>query len=205
MLKYDVEHPVINDCNFKVWRNFDIHCWPSVLLVGPSGHVVYSKTGEGILDTFEPLIEVLYDYYKEDLNEGPLPEDFEINKLLASEQQKLDSGKFFSIWEENAIKSRMRFPSKLLYTEETGPYDSNGLLVVSDSGNNRILIIDEESLTCIDSIGTGNRGDEDGSFEECSLYHPQGAVMARSKEDQEILIICDTKNHKMREANLRTR
>ena len=55
----------------------------------------------------------------------------------------------------------------------------------------------EETLECIDVIGSGTRGDTDGSFSDCSLYHPQGLVLYGSK-----LIICDTKNHKIREADL---
>jgi len=56
-----VSHPVINDKDFLVWRKFDINSWPTVVLVAPNGRVIYQKSGEDIIDLFEPFIEVLLD------------------------------------------------------------------------------------------------------------------------------------------------
>lgn len=82
-MKYDVAHPVINDCDFNVWGNFNINSWPSIILIGPEGKVIYTKSGEGVLDFFEPFIEVLLDYYDESaLNKTPLPLDLETEKYL---------------------------------------------------------------------------------------------------------------------------
>ena len=64
----------------------------------------------------------------------------------------------------------MRFPSKLLYVKDS-VYEKP-ILFISDSGNNRVLVVDEASLTCIEVIGSGIRGDEDGTFENSKLYHP---------------------------------
>ena len=35
ILKYNVHHPVVNDENFSVWKNFENKCWPSFCVVGP--------------------------------------------------------------------------------------------------------------------------------------------------------------------------
>jgi len=80
ILKYDVAHPVINDCDFKVWGKFDVNSWPSIVLVAPNGRVIYSKSGEGIIDLFEPFIEVLHDYYEENINKEPLFSPLEVIK-----------------------------------------------------------------------------------------------------------------------------
>lgn len=59
----------------------------------------------------------------------------------------------------------MRFPSKLIYHKDLGLYGKEALLFVADSGNNRVLILDESTLDFVDQIGTGVRGDADGSFD----------------------------------------
>lgn len=46
------------------------------------------------------------------------------------------------------------------------PYEKP-VLVISDSGNNWVLVIDETTLEFIESIGSGIRGDEDGNFDDC--------------------------------------
>lgn len=93
----------------------------------------------------------------------------------------------------------MKFPSKLIFSSEGSVY-KHPILVVSDSGNERVLIINESTLECVDVIGTGTRGDADGDFKTACLNHPQGLVLWQNS-----LIICDVKNHKLRIANLETR
>ena len=40
------------------------------------------------------------------------------------------------------------------------------MLVIADSANNRIVIIDEQSMKCAAVVGNGKVGLVDGSFEE---------------------------------------
>ena len=50
-------------------------------------------------------------------------------------------------------------------------------LVVSDSGNNRILILNLESgcsATVLHTIGSGVRGRQDGEYGSSSFNNPQG-------------------------------
>ncbi len=47
----------------------------------------------------------------------------------------------------------MKFPSKIIYCENVGAYGGKDLMVVSDTGNERILIFHNETL--IDYIGSG--------------------------------------------------
>jgi hypothetical protein len=46
------------------------------------------------------------------------------------------------------------------------------LLVISDTGNNRIILVNAETLKCVDVIGSGNVGLVDGSFSEACFHHP---------------------------------
>ena len=78
------------------------------------------------------------------------------------------------------------------------------VLIVSDTGNNRIVIVSEQSYECVTTIGAGTRGDEDGSFDEAKLYHPQGLVLTQY-QGEEAILSCDAKNHKIKVAKLKSR
>jgi hypothetical protein len=73
---------------------------------------------------------------------------------------------------------------------------SEGQLIVSDSGHNRVLICELDG-TVIDTIGSGAAGADDGSFDACSMRGPQGTVLHGRK-----LYIADTDNHMIRLARL---
>jgi len=45
----------------------------------------------------------------------------------------------------------------------------------------------------------------DGSFENAEFYHPQGLTHYLSDKDEHCLMVCDTKNHLIREVNLNKR
>jgi hypothetical protein len=51
------------------------------------------------------------------------------------------------------------------------PYDEN-ILVISDTGNNRLVIASAETHECLDVVGSGYLGLVDGSFTESSFHHP---------------------------------
>ena len=68
--------------------------------------------------------------------------------------------------EVKAAKTQnLRYPGKVLCIENTGNLSHN-ILVVSDSANNRVLLLNEETLECTDVVGNGKVGLVDGSFSE---------------------------------------
>jgi len=46
------------------------------------------------------------------------------------------------------------------------------MLVISDSANNRLLVINEETLECVYTIGNGKIGLVDGDFNEVQFHNP---------------------------------
>ena len=77
------------------------------------------------------------------------------------------------------------------------------LIVISDSANNRLVIINEETMECIGSIGNGRLGLVDGSYSEVQFHFPQGLCHVY-REGTHFIYVCDTKNHAIREVNLKT-
>ena len=56
ILRYEIEHPVVNDAGFEVWRQYAVRAWPTLMFVDPAGKVIGKHEGEIQYDTFDRLI-----------------------------------------------------------------------------------------------------------------------------------------------------
>jgi thiol-disulfide isomerase/thioredoxin len=56
ILRYEIEHPVINDADFRIWRKYAVGGWPTLVLINPAGHVVGSVSGEGNYEVLDRVI-----------------------------------------------------------------------------------------------------------------------------------------------------
>src|SRR5206468_2511473 len=54
--RYEIEHPVINDKDFTVWRDFGARSWPTLILINPNGKIIGGHSGEGIFELFDDVI-----------------------------------------------------------------------------------------------------------------------------------------------------
>ncbi|MFO1045142.1 MAG: thioredoxin-like domain-containing protein [Planctomycetaceae bacterium] len=151
ILRYEIEHPVINDANMTIWRKFQISSWPSLVLIDPEGNYCGTQPGEGNRELFDTVIGKVIAYHKSKgtLDETPIKFDLERNRAAAT---------------------ALRFPGKLLADT------ANQRLFISDSNNNRIIISSLDGKL-IDVIGTGEIGSKDGSYAEAQFDHPQGMTL----------------------------
>ncbi len=155
IMRYEIEHPVINDSQMRLWRGLGISSWPSVLVIDAEGNVCAIAAGEGNRDSLDDLIGKLVKYHKANgtLDETPIRFDLERNK---------------------AKPMPLRFPGKLL-TDVPG-----NRLFISDSNHNRIVISTLDGQL-IDVIGKGSIGAKNGSFAEAEFDHPQGMALVDDK------------------------
>lgn len=58
-LRYEIEHPIVNDRQFRVWRSYAVRAWPTVAVIDRDGYVVGAHAGEFTAEMFEPLLEAL--------------------------------------------------------------------------------------------------------------------------------------------------
>jgi len=112
--KVGVEHPVVNDADFKIWNQYGVRAWPTLVLINPNGKVIGQHAGEGVYHTVQPYIEQLKQEFKQELNYEP-----------------------FRFHVEHRQDTVLYFPSKLIS-------DSEGNIYLSDSGHNRILKLDQQ-------------------------------------------------------------
>jgi thiol-disulfide isomerase/thioredoxin len=49
ILRYQIEHPVVNDADHKIWTKYEVDAWPTLVVIDPEGNLVGYTSGEGQL------------------------------------------------------------------------------------------------------------------------------------------------------------
>ncbi|HEY9712888.1 MAG TPA: thioredoxin-like domain-containing protein, partial [Chroococcales cyanobacterium] len=176
VLRYGVQHPVVDDADFKIWNAYGVHSWPTLVLIDPSGNIVGRTAGEEDFASLDREINAVVDDFGKagELDREPL-------KLVAPER---------------ATEGVLSYPGKIA----AGLTTSGGkALWISDSDHNRILQIDLTGKV-LTEIGTGEFGSQNGAFVDAQFKHPQGVFQKGDK-----LYIADTENHMIRIADLKSK
>jgi len=175
--RYDLHHPVINDSDFAVWRTYDVRAWPTFTLIDPRGNVVAVQSGEVPFEAFDAYLSNMIEYYDnlgtDELNREP---------LAVALEGAGDPG------------TPLLFPGKVLADA------AGGRLFIADSNHHRIVIADLQTYEVLDTIGTGQRGFADGSYDEAQFHQPQGMALADNT-----LYVADVNNHALRAVDLEGR
>jgi thiol-disulfide isomerase/thioredoxin len=151
ILRYEIEHPVVNDADYKIWEEYAVRAYPTQVLIDPSGYVVDVYIGEGHAAKVDSQIaETIAEARKRgQLNEKPL--------AFALESAKVGN-------------LPLAFPGKVLADEKSNR------LFISDSNHNRIVITDLQGKL-LDIIGNGKAALTDGNFQTATFKRPQGLVL----------------------------
>jgi thiol-disulfide isomerase/thioredoxin len=151
VLRYEIEHPVVNDRDFEVWNAYAAKSWPTLVLINPKGKVAGTHSGEGIYDLFDNVIGQMTAYFRDQNVLDEKPRSFKLEK-------------------HSAPPSLLSFPGKVLADEKSNR------LFISDSNHNRVLITTLDG-TVQEVIGDGSIGVKDGGFAEAEFNHPQGVAL----------------------------
>ena len=71
--RYGVAHPVFNDPELRLWQQYAVRAWPTLVLIDPDGYVLAQAAGEGQASGLRLLIEELIDQYGDRLARGNHP------------------------------------------------------------------------------------------------------------------------------------
>lgn len=71
--RYGVGHPVFNDPELYLWRQYAVRAWPTLVLIDPDGYVVAQAAGEGQTSGLRRIIDELIAEYGERLRRGDNP------------------------------------------------------------------------------------------------------------------------------------
>ena len=151
ILRYGLEHPVVNDADFKIWDAYTVKAYPTQILIDPNGYIIDSFVGEGHAAEVETAVaDTIAEFRKKgQLNEQALK--------FSLERAKIGS-------------LPLSFPGKVLADEKSKR------LFISDSNHNRIVVTNFEGKL-LTTIGSGKAALADGNFTAASFNHPQGLFL----------------------------
>lgn len=165
-----------------MWTQLNIQCWPTLLLIGPSGVPIYLVMGEGHYEELELVVQTSLEFYRE-------------KQLLSPQKLPVKP----SAAPSNPFE--LKFPGKIQCSNYDASETTDPLYALSDSGNHRIIIFNATG-TVLHKIGQcGVSGYQDGTFDEAKFNCPQGVAWL----DQKTLFVADTENHVIRMVMLEQR
>ncbi|XP_068621158.1 NHL repeat-containing protein 2 [Battus philenor] len=176
--RYNIHHPVVNDADSLVWDSFGIHCWPTLLILGPGNKPIFVLTGEGHRDELVWFVGAAIRHFGSRISTDSIP-----------------------VSPSNVIKSQdndvLYFPSKLALNPFYRGRAEEPFLAISDTGHHRVLLTDCSGII-LRIIGGPDPGFKDGKLGEAKLNSPQGVSWLSSN----VLAVCDTNNHAVRAVHL---
>jgi thiol-disulfide isomerase/thioredoxin len=152
--RYGISHPVVVDRDRRIWEQYAVRAWPTLVVIDPQGYVVATVSGEGQRQILDDLIQQLIK------QEGSTLDD-ELLRLTLEPQALLTSP--------------LAFPGKVLADEGS---DS---LFIADTGHHRIVITSLNG-TVKEVIGTGTAGWVDGNWLTAQFSAPQGLAYDRQRQ-----------------------
>ncbi|XP_077114064.1 NHL repeat-containing protein 2 isoform X1 [Ranitomeya variabilis] len=174
VLRYSISHPVVNDADATLWQELQVSCWPTLVLLGPHGNLLFSLVGEGHKENLFLFTSMALEFYKErrEIKEDRIPPR--------------------RLYKDSLPPSPLLFPGKVVVDP------SGDTLVISDTGHHRILVVSKDGRI-LHTVGGPDSGRRDGGFSHCLFNSPQG-IAVRDKT----IYVADTENHLIRKVDLGT-
>uniref|UniRef100_A0A8C4DF88 NHL repeat-containing protein 2 n=1 Tax=Dicentrarchus labrax TaxID=13489 RepID=A0A8C4DF88_DICLA len=151
VLRYDICHPVVNDSEAHLWHELEVSCWPTLVLLGPRGNLLFSIVGEGHRDRLMLFTDCALRYYGE-------------QGLLKTHAVKI------KLYRDSLPTSFLSFPGKVAIDS------SEKRLAIADTGHHRILLLSSTGQL-LHVIGGPESGRRDGDLSEASFNSPQGVAI----------------------------
>lgn len=144
VVRYGLEHPVVNDVDFTLWRLYGVRAWPTLVLIAPDGGVVGSVAGEGHYATLDKSIGDQLARFAGRLDGKPLPLVLEKNR---------QTGKLLAA------------PGKISASQQ--------FVAIADTQHHRVLLADRHGKI-LHAFGGKEAGFRDGKAQEARFFAPQG-------------------------------
>ncbi|XP_033371390.1 NHL repeat-containing protein 2 isoform X2 [Parus major] len=151
ILRYNIVHPVVNDADATLWHELEVSCWPTLVILGPRGNMLFSLVGEGHREKLFLFTSITLKFYKE-------------------RGQIKDNNIGIKLYRDSLPPSPLLFPGKVTVD------NSGERLVIADTGHHRILVTHKNGQI-LHTIGGPNSGRRDGRFSEAAFNSPQGIAI----------------------------
>lgn len=144
-----IDHPVVNDREMRIWNEYAVRAWPTLMFVGPDGRVIGKHEGEFDPDSMLVAVTQMIDE--------------------AAHAGDLQSLSFDLITAPEPVTSTLSYP--------TAVHVSEGRVVIVDTGNHRIIVADVGGHVR-EVIGNGEPAFHDGPASIASFQAPHGLDVA---------------------------
>jgi sugar lactone lactonase YvrE len=167
--RHGIAHPVLVDSGHRIWRQYGVQAWPTLVLVDPLGRIVGQASGEPDEEPLESVVVRILEAARQSgvaLATSPLP-----------------------IKPEKPAHGSLAYPGKVVAAGER--------LYVADTGHHQVVemeLFPEGGARVRRRFGEGAPGFADGPPEEARLSHPNGLAL----DGRGSLYVADTGNHAIR-------
>lgn len=177
--RYEVHHPVLDDPELLMWREYTARAWPTLVVIDPEGYIVAHMAGEGHKANIDALVANLITEHegKGTLHRGDGP------FVMPDPEPRT-----------------LRFPAKAVLLP-------SGNVLVADAGHHSIVELAQDGETLVRRFGSGARGFMDGSGEEAQFSEPNGLALVPREVAERVgydVVVADTVNHALRAITLDT-
>lgn len=145
--RYGVTHPVVVDSGMRIWMEFGVNAWPTLVLIDPRGYVVGAGSGEPDRETLTRAVRGVLDAAKRDGTLDP--------KSLPLEPEPPAPGS-------------LAYPGKVIC--------SDSRIIVADTGHHQVVVCDADGRERA-RMGSGRPGMKDGDAGSASFHHPNGLAL----------------------------
>ncbi len=149
VLRYGIDHPVVNDRNMTLWQQYAVRAWPTLVFIDPESRVITKHEGEINPVAGKQLIQEMI-------------QEFDAVGLLTHQPLRFSR--------ETTSEALLAFPGKLSVDAQAE------CIVVSDSSHHRLVEM-EMTGKIRHMIGNGVAGWADGSFAQAQFHRPQGVAL----------------------------
>ena len=174
--RHGITHPVVLDSGHRIWRQWGVHAWPTLVLVDPLGRIVGQASGEPEEEPLESVVVRILDAARQ------------AGVMLATSPLPLKP--------ERPARGSLAYPGKVLARGDR--------LFVADTGHHQVVdleLLPEGGAREQRRFGDGLAGLADGSPGAARFAHPNGLAL---DERAGALYVADTGNHAIRKITLAT-
>lgn len=133
VLRYNITHPVVNDGDARLWHELEVACWPTLVLIGPRGNLLFSLVGEGHRERLALFTNTSLRHYRDQV----LLSDHLVGTKL---------------YRDSLPPSLLSFPGKVAVDS------SRKRLAIADTGHHRVLVVSSIGLVLYSIGGKGWMG-----------------------------------------------
>jgi len=149
VIRYGLEHAVVNDGDFEVWEAYGASAWPTMFVVDPAGKISGFHAGEGVFEVLDPVIASLVAEFDEKGSLDRTPIELRLER-------------------ETVPQTVLSFPGKVTVGQDR--------MFIADTNHHRIVAakLDGEVLAV---YGSGLEGFTDGVATGAAFDEPQGMAL----------------------------